>query len=895
MSLKERLFGHPWESRDATTRLHAVQTGNDTKMFAVLADIARDDPAAEVRLAALKRFDDESMWLGARASDDDAEIRAAADRALIRTVTSSASENPGERVAWVAGLEDRETLRRLATEAADAAVRRAALARIDAQGFLGDALVGEPDEEVAAELLSRIDQPSTLKRIAGPLRKRHKQRHQALLKRLAALEGRSGRHDAADELAMALVQRIESLARGAFRGDREAEADRLEAEWKSIEDPDEGMERRFSGALAIVRRSLEPQSAVPPAEQPASPAEANADLLAMTEEIQSLAGRRFSAGVRRRFEQLSERFAEAWAGIGQPSDPDRTTKARFEALADEIRSRAAGEATSAPAENEAAPSRESPDSPPVEELLAELDDALTRAAEALEGGDIVESDAAVRAARSAFDRIPRRQQPDEASGRLTRMAGRLKEMRNWQHWSNNKLRERLIERAEELAESELHADAITARLKELRARWKELDAQEVLPGDKRRFAAPHSQWRRFQAAAKQAFDTARPYFEKRHEVQDRSLEELESFVDDAAGVAGDDEAPQQKLLKYLRAARQAIRNLDELPPKARGRMAGRLRSLMDDLSAGLDRHFDAVEREKRRLVAEARKLAHEKDRSVAVERAKSLQAEWKNAGRARRKVDDELWKEFREPIDPLFEELKASRKEEDAAERERVRSIETLCQRAEELASAEDDALDDAAGPLAGLEAEFTAQEPIPPHLRRRFEAALAKHRDRQRERRVRLRRESGRHLAALAEALQAGWRAREEQAEFPDAPDVDDDDPLQRRLGARLADLRDGDADALAAEVEQWTDDARQVVIEMEFLSGTETPEKDRQRRMDYQIQRLSSRMAEGAPRPDLDAERDALQRRWLESHPHALAEHDDLVGRFEAADRILQQMTEG
>ena len=46
--------------------------------------------------------------------------------------------------------------------------------------------------------------------------------------------------------------------------------------------------------------------------------------------------------------------------------------------------------------------------------------------------------------------------------------GRLHELRDWQHWANNKLRERICERAEEIPGSGMHPDAVTARLRELR-------------------------------------------------------------------------------------------------------------------------------------------------------------------------------------------------------------------------------------------------------------------------------------------------------------------------------------------------------------------------------------------------------------------------------------------
>ena len=102
-------------------------------------------------------------------------------------------------------------------------------------------------------------------------------------------------------------------------------------------------------------------------------------------------------------------------------------------------------------------------------------------------------------------------------------------------------------------------------------------------------------------------------------------------------------------------------------------------------------------------------------------------------------------------------------------------------------------------------------------------------------------------------------------------------------------------DVEALGREIDAQTDKARQIVVEMECLSGLESPEEDRQRRMDYQISRLSNRLGGGAAKADLDSERAELQRRWLESFPHHIGQSGSLKKRFEEADKILKQMTAG
>ncbi len=894
MSLKERLFGLPWEHKDTATRTRAVAEGADPRLRDALPGLAANDPEAAVRLAALKRMDDESQWLTARANDGEATVRDAADRALVRLLSKPGGDVEA-RQRWLNSLDDGDRLRQVAERAADEAVRQDALARIHAQGFLGDRYCDETSDAVAGTLLERIDQVSTLKRIADRLRTRHKQRHHAALERLASLEG-DDRHETRDALALELIERIEQLARGQFKGNRAERADELQRDWDQLADPDAAHARRFDGAMRIVRRALEPRPA--PAAPSTTEPEASDDALLqpLVDRVQALASQPLGDDSEARLKQLVTEFEQAWKSLDPPDDEARAQMKHFHALADEMRARLKpAQPTRPAAQDEPAPAGDTAPSGPDPDMLEALDEALDAAVAAIEHGEIPPASDAISKARSAHDRIPKKHRPREVEGRLNRMARRLKEMRDWQHWSNNKLRERLIERAEELDAAELHPDAITERLKELRERWRELDRQEILPGEKRKFAAPHAQWRRFQAACKAAFEGAKPYLEKRTEAREASLDEVNDFLAAADRLVQDPEAERDALVRHQRAARQVIRNLEQVPPKARGKVAKRLRALMDGISGRLDEASEAVEQEKRRLVAEARKLAHEKDRAVAIDRAKALQAEWKRAGRGRRKVEDALWKEFREPIDPLFEGLKQERDEQRQAEKATIEALKTLCENAEALAASEDAEIEAASGPLAGLEAEFNQHGRVPPALRKRMEAAIQRHRQRVHELDEARERAAQAHLDALVDALQSVWKARSaDKTATIDRPEVPDDDALARtlddRLDAFLAD--DATPDVLAEQVQRFTDQARQVCVEMECLSGLDSPAADKQLRMDYQLGRLAGRLGEGAERPDLDTERAALRERWRSSFPHDLEAHGELEKRFAAADRILKQM---
>ena len=899
MSLKERLFGPAWESKDPAARRRAVLDATDPRLRERLPAIAAGDSDPEVRLAALQRLGDETAWLKASDQDPDERVREAADQAMVRRVTSEpAADDSGARSSWLKRVTDPDVLRRIAGNARDTALRDAALARINSPGFLGDCVISEPDNALAERTLKRIDQASTLRRIAEALRKGNKKRHRLVMQRLAELEHGHADHAATDELAMRLIERVEQIVHGGFSGDRAATLDEIEREWQGLELDDQRLQRRFSGALGIARAALRPRkpSSAPATTVTAADEDAPGDsaLGKLVEQARTLTASPDSDETAATLDRLISQFDRRWNAIRKPGDPDRRLREHFHALSGELQARLQAW-RSARTERDASRAKRIESAAGPDAGLAALEEALERADQALESGDVRDAHQAIQSVRKQLDSLPRKRQSESARSRLGRMSARLKEMRDWQHWSNNKLRERLIERAEEIDASQLHPDAVTARLKELRERWKELDERELLPGEKRRFAAPQGQWRRFQRACKNAFESAKPYLEKRSEVRNESLQELRDFISDAQEVAERGESSIDQLIRYQRAARQAIRNLDSLPPPSRSQSASSLRKLMDALSAALDRRFEAVEADKRRLVAEARKLAHATDRSEAIERAKALQAEWKKAGRGRKKVEDRLWREFREPIDPLFEGLKQERDRQRQADHEHTQALEALCSKAEQLAESDDP--EAARGPLAGLKDEFAGFERVPGPLAQRFERALAAHRKRISEAEAERAERRVRDLRQLADRLQQAWQQLIDQGSAElDAPELESnaDDPVARSLATRLASLTDEAAsvDQLESQVEQATREARRVVIEMECLSGLETPEADRQQRMDFQVNRLSTRLGAGAPRPDLASERAELHRRWWESFPHHPDQHAELDKRFTAADRILSGM---
>jgi DNA repair protein SbcC/Rad50 len=898
MNLKSRLFKKPWQQKDPETRAQAVRESDDPELKSELAELAQHDDAPAVRLAALKRINTEAFWLDARLRESDGDILAAADEFLTREVPrGDDSSMRAERLEWFSRIDSPDLVRKMAQSAADVALRRAALERISAQGFLGDCFATENDDALAADILARIDQKSTLERLSRELRKTRKKRAQAAADRLTAVRVASGEAEADQTAAETLVVRIEALSRGEYEaGSRADQLAEIEQQWNALNEHPEKLQRRFEGARRIVQSSLNRPAAgsAPNAETAAAEAVTQAPHAPLQEAAEHIRATIRQARKNIKPAELLATWDRAWNQVGQVSEADQALKEEMLPLLRELQVQLDQKNTekSVSTAKKAEDSRESTD----------FNGLLDRTAEALESGDITTSHDLIRQVRSELGKLPQKSRPQKVTGRLQRMEGRLKEMRDYQHWSHNQHRDALIEQIEKLADSGQHPDAITMALKDARNEWQRLEKLEILPGDRKRFAAPPGQWRRFQGACKKAFESARPYFEKRQEVQEETLEQLDRFVEQGMALAGEESPDSKQLQQYMRKSRQAIRRMDDLPPKARGRSAARLRELMDALSARIDQTFEQIELTKRRLITEARALAHEKDLKTAIDKAKALQAQWQKAGSGRRKLEQKLWEEFREPIDPLFDKLKGERAEQKEADQERIAELEALCKQAEELAGVKDDELEAAEGRMTGLAGEWNASTGRPGKLNARFEKAEAKFRKRVEQLHEKARVRARSQVENMARAVQAIWDRRstgESDNLAADLPSVDrdKDDDLVVELhdtATRLANPEVTDEE-LSELAENNAEKARQIVVEMEFLSGEETPESDRQLRMDYQVQRLARRMSERDGGPGLEAELAELTRRWYASLPQARESHQELARRFARSRDVIEKMFGG
>ena len=873
MSLRERLFKPEWQHTDPERRARAVRESNDTDLLAALPQLARDDPDAGVRLAALRRVDDPATIEHCRRRDADQGVRQQAEKQTLNLLVSSEDPEHAKLARQVLAAEPPLTpasIERLAVDASLPAVREAALVQIERPGFLGDRVLADPDRGVRERTLQRIAQRSTLERVSKQLRRRDKALFQAAQQRLAELDPER-RIAAGSDDARALCERAEALARGETVQDLGAQLHELEARWQAVEHPDPTLKQRFEGACRILHHALTretssesaacepaPEQHEPDDREPAQnefaqkqEPDSNRDRPEPERKLVELATELDELGATgepdpQRVQDWLQRWQQAWSALEQPGSADQ-------ALRQEVEPRARQVLEANTADRRARAER----ADQIAHLLEEFGTAL-------ENGHLVEANRiAQRLHKLDVDKLEGARRRE-----WQQKLDRLNELRGWQRWSDNQVRTRLIEDLEALLADEPTADAITARVREARTAWDDLQRQEAEHG-MRPLKDDHPLVRRFNGVCGRAMRQARPFLKKRRMVQEERLHAVESLLQEI-DQALEQETESGELLRLRRSAANALRQVGDLPAPARKSTAAALRQRLDAIGHAVEAHAEQVEKTKRRLIREAEQLAHIEDHADAIRQAKALQREWQQAGKTKRSRERELWAAFRRPIDPLFEQQEQRRQQAREARRNERAEQERLLSELEAIAELEAAELAEQATRVESLREEWNAQRQPEPGLKQRFEQATRRYEQRRREQAQALERarrqreqENARQQQTWVEAVLAG----QQTPEPPEGAAALPQDPadLQRLLEDNAA-------------------TARELCIQAEFLAGIASPAEDREARMAYQVERLAGHLG-GSRASDVRTELKELEQRWLQSYPLLPAQEAELRQRFETA----------
>jgi len=822
------LFTRPrWQSKDPAVRRAAVAHDDDRELLASLARLAREDTDPGVRFAAAKRLADPGLVQGLAHDDADAGVRAQARELWLDLLvgTHPASPSATERLRLLEAQDDAELTERVALAAKEPELRRTALARLRRPALLFDRALADPDPAIRLALVERLDDEATLERLADRARKSDKRVARRARERLEEL--RLSRSDATtlEQRGRLLCERLEQLLR---EPQPELAETTIVAQWSAIAAAlPATLQARFQAARELLAASREPLvPAAPPLAVDATeatgeaPAQAVADATSPAEQAGDRAGDGADGG-----------SDEPPAGDTVVADvvAPLIAQARFAVSLDEARL-----ARSQQAERQ-------------RQLEREFTDAVAACEQALDAG----ASAQAHAARRRLDELRRALEgtPRSLAARLAAVETRYAELARWQRWADRQRREQLCAEIEALPEQRLHPDAVAARVRDAQLEWNRLDALE------KGLARTDSLGRRFHAACRAALAPAQDYFRKRQELRQSHAAAVRAALERTAPA---DDADGPTLVAARRDIVEALRALDRVDPRERKALAEALKARLAELDARIATHDEAVERAKAALIARAEALAADLPKG-AVAAARELQQRWREAGNGRRKRDQAQWETFRAAIDRVFGNLDAERRQRDERDAEARRAAAALCDELEALLALPGTP---ERGAVARLRGAWDALDVRDEALRQRHGELQQRVRERAdaEERNRRLAR-----FHAWRERHRACRAAESGGATSPAWSAPADGDIAAAALLARYEAATAGAPRAPSADAD---DALRDVLVDLEWLAGMDSPADDRDRRRVRQLARLSERLGGAAP----DAPADELARllqRWSEHGP--------------------------
>jgi hypothetical protein len=836
MAFLDRFRSKPeWKHSDPGVRASAVRRlGAEARE--TIADLAKNDPSAPVRRAAVRKLDDVSLLAELAQADTDGSVREEAFTALVAGACGEVDAVPAD--AAFAALSDTRHLSEVVRRAKQAAIRAKALALISDPKVLSTLARTAEDPETRLAALARVGEPSALAMIA---RSEHREVALAALERVADPKALAGiahhaKHKAVVRRARALLDaqapqpetapaqasvahesicsRLEALVGSGGGANPEQAALEAEREWDALaEAPGEGLTERLRAAVLALRaiaegraveadearraqsqaeRAIADRVAICAAVEALAPAAPPAELEALTASWLALVeGGPEAASIAARFERSAATWREArtrW----EAAEPERR---RAEDLAGQAERLADGK-----------------DSAEAKEAWAELAKAWSQLRDAAEV-DAVRRFEAARLRLGERERTARGAREAKAQQNRTRLFA-------------------MCERLEALAKAEsLSLKDATRLLRDVKTALEEpgplpskQDRPEILSRLKaaRALVAPRIQdlretddWKRWANAG----------------VQEELCKEVESLLE----------------LQNLGEAARQLHDLElrwkevaEAPREQSGALWQRFKAARDQVRARCEEHFARLAQErsenlrrKEALSERAEALRESTDWGKTAEAIEALRAEWKTVGAVPRAQSEAVWDRFRKACDAFFARRKAhfdSRADEWAGN---LRKKEELCARAEALAESED--VTAASEASKRLQAEWKKIGPVRKSkseaVWQRFRAACDKLFDRYKRRdETRLA-----EITARREALCAELESFAPPADGAPGPAPPDD--LGQRVGAVQAKWRQADelprdvAAALDARLARAVETLIQA-FPAAFAGSDLDPEANRQKR---------------------------------------------------------------
>jgi hypothetical protein len=517
--------------------------------------------------------------------------------------------------------------------------------------------------------------------------------------------------------------------------------------------------------------------------------------------------------------------------------------------------------------------------------LRQVGGLIGKANSALRDGNTARAAGLRRAVEEKLPTVPA--VPAFLASQVLQLDMKLHDLKEWKDYAVAPKRAELIEEMETLIGSEEAPKALADRIKRLQDEWKTISKGIVSDSE--------ADWQRFHQASQAAYQPCREYFEaqgrlRQENVEKRRLvlERLRAFESSQSGEHPDWRA----VAAVLREAPQEWRRHSPVDRTAGLAIQEEFDASIDRLQGRLDSWYANNLAEKKSLIQRAQHLRTKEDSAEAVDAVKRLQLQWKNIGAVQRDQEQQLWDEFREQCDAIFQKRQQAYADHAAGLEANKRLAVALCEEAERLAVLSGPELLEGAAKIPQWRADFEALGEIPRAdqrgLRDRFERALTRCQEQISQMRARDKELSFTNLLEAARLIQLyGWAV----AQGGSSADLE---ALKQAAEVFIAGVPQWPKGGTQALKEAWAkahaaagldlaaneSALRMLCIRCEILTDRPTPPEDQVLRRTYQVQRLVRSMGQRSEENPDDL--DAFGLEWVRVGPVPAATHETLLARF-------------
>jgi hypothetical protein len=243
--------------------------------------------------------------------------------------------------------------------------------------------------------------------------------------------------------------------------------------------------------------------------------------------------------------------------------------------------------------------------------------------------------------------------------RIQMLTPYIREIQDWRRWGTDQVRKQLIETAEHLrSDDDIDPQERAKQVQTLRQEWRKLSQLE--PGQQRAL------WKTFDSTVTAAYEPSKQHFAEQAQQRAEHLQQRTAICEqlEAVNVSTDWTNPDWKALQnQVTAIRKQWKEAGTVSHKDWKGINERFNTAMDALEVYFKAERTRNWQVRQQLVEQAQALVELQDTAKAIDAAKVLQGQWQISLASRPSDEQRLWKQFREPIDTLFNRLREERQQ----------------------------------------------------------------------------------------------------------------------------------------------------------------------------------------------------------------------------------------